>query len=144
MTYTIDGMPDYVPWPLLIRAKFVHEIDAVLASIIIERVGQVASAAVTRKLVEAAHAGVGKVEAKVATAEQRVMALNAVLDWDDWCGTPWPRHWPPHHGLGFDDVSDPITTVLKAKSLDLVKVAGSEHLQVSLGAALTARQTVRT
>jgi len=43
---------DHVPWQLLIRARFAHELDAVLASVVVERFGAVVSVEVTRKVAE--------------------------------------------------------------------------------------------
>jgi hypothetical protein len=136
MTYTIDDMPEYVPWNLLIRARFAHEIDALIASLVIENIGRVASTQVTRVLVEAAHAAAHG-EPRPASADQRVAALEAVDEWER-CGTRYPHWWPPHHHLGFDDLSDPVVTVLQARAAELVRAAGSERLQATLGAALDA------
>ncbi|MFL6060167.1 MAG: hypothetical protein ACJ72E_02975 [Marmoricola sp.] len=136
MTYTIEDMPAYVPWQLLIRARYVHEIDALIASTVIENIGRVAGSQVTRTLVEAAHAA-GHAEPQAATPEQRVAALEAIDDWER-CGTRYPHWWPPHHHLGFDDLSDPVVVVLQARAFDLVRAVGSERLQQTLGSALSA------
>ena len=47
-----DNFPgaDNVPWQLLIRARFAHEIDAILASVVVARVGAVASVDITRQV----------------------------------------------------------------------------------------------
>jgi hypothetical protein len=64
-------------------------------------------------------------------------ALSAAADFDDWwCGTPWPRHWPPKpHGV-FDDFADPITSLVVEQALGMVKAGGSDALQKSLGDVL--------
>jgi hypothetical protein len=127
---------DNVPWQLLIRARFAHEIDAVLASVVAARVGAVAPVQVAARVVEAAlHARGADIE-KV-TAATKVRALSAAADFDDWwCGTPWPRHWPPKpHGI-FDDLGDPIAPLVIEQALAMVRAGGSEALQKTLGEVL--------
>ena len=71
------------------------------------------------------------------TASGRMRALSAAADFDDWwCGTPWPRHWPPKpHGV-FDDFADPITSLVVEQALGMVKAGGSDALHKSLGDVL--------
>ena len=137
--WDIDHFPgaDHVPWPLLIRARFVHQIDAVLASVIVNQVGAVASAEVTRAVARAAHETIGSGRAEDVTPEQRVAAFDAVLDFDDWCPTR-PRHpWPwPGPRPRFEELSDPIAEVVLQQAYDLVQRAGSEDLKKTLGSTL--------
>jgi hypothetical protein len=135
--WDIDNFPgaDHVPWQLLIRARLVREIDAVIASTVVRTLAEVASSKVTHAATRAAQAALGEGNREQATPEQRVAAFDAVLDFDDWCGTPWPHRWPgprPH----FEDLSDPIAEVVVGQALELVRRAGSEQLQKSLGSAL--------
>jgi hypothetical protein len=132
-----DDVPDNIPWQLLIRARFVHEIDALVASVVTQRVSQVATVEVARAVATAAqHAGASR-EVREASAEQRVAALEAVLDWDDDLCPRRPHPWPwPGPRRVFDDLSDPVAGMVIAQALDLVKVAGSDHLQSTLGATL--------
>ncbi len=127
-----------VPWRLLIRARFVYEVDAVLASTIVRTVGSMASAGAGKALTVAAEKALADKRHAEVSAQQRVAALTALLDWDDWCGTPWPRHWPwpPRPHDVFDDLSDPVAALFADRALQLVKAAGSEALQKSLGGAL--------
>jgi hypothetical protein len=127
---------DHVPWQLLIRARFAHELDAVLASIVVARVGAVASVDVARKVAAVAQDAITPDREKV-TASGRMRALSAAADFDDWwCGTPWPRHWPPKpHGV-FDDFADPITSLVVEQALGMVKAGGSDALHKSLGDVL--------
>jgi len=125
-----------VPWPLLIRARFAHEIDAVVASVVVNHVGAIASAKAAHAVALAAQDAISGANREVVTSEQRVIAFDAALDWDDWCGTPWPRRWPPRPRLDFDDLYDPVAGLVIAKALDLVSRAGSEELQKTLGSAL--------
>jgi hypothetical protein len=132
-----DSFPgaDHVPWQLLIRARFAHELDAVLASVVVARVGAVASVDITRKVAEVATQAVTADREKV-TAATKVRALAAAADFDDWCGTPWPRHWPPKpHGV-LDDLSDPLVGLVVEQALTMVRAGGSEGLQKSLGDVL--------
>ena len=50
--------------------------------------------------------------------------------------TPEAFHWPPrpHHGL--DDLSDPVTTLVASRAVDLVRAAGSDALNKTLGETL--------
>src|SRR4051794_12644249 len=102
---------DNVPWELLIRARYAHEIDAVLASVVVERVGAVASVEITRKVAEVAMGAI-TLQSEKATSETAVRALSAVADFDDWCGTKWPRPWPPKKNGVFDDLSDPMAVLV--------------------------------
>jgi len=133
-----DNFPgaDHVPWQLLIRARYAHELDAVLASVVVARVGAVASVEITRKVAEVAAQAISADREKVSAAT-KVRAMSAAADFDDWwCGTPWPRHWPPKpHGL-FDDLSDPIAGLVIEQALTMVRGGGSEALQKSLGDVL--------
>jgi hypothetical protein len=124
-----------VPWQLLIRARLVHEIDAVLASTIVTHLGAVASTKTAHIVAIAAQEGVAGANREAAAPEQRVAAFDAALEWDDWCGTPWPHRWPPRP-RGFDDLSDPVTELVIVKALELVRRGGSEELQKTLGSAL--------
>lgn len=135
--WDIDHFPgaENVPWPLLIRARLVHELDAALASTVVRQVSLVASKKVSRVVAAAAHEAVAGGNREPATAEQRISAFDAVLDFDDWCGTPWPHRWPgprPH----FDELSDPIAEVVIARAAELVRRGGSEELQKTLGSTL--------
>jgi len=133
-----DNFPgaDHVPWQLLIRARYAHELDAVLASVVVARVGALASVETTRKVAEVATHAITPEREKVTSAI-KVRALSAAADFDDWwCGTPWPRHWPPKpHGV-FDDLSDPIAGLVIEQALTMVRAGGSEALQKSLGDVL--------
>ena len=137
--WTQDDFPGAqgVPWQLLIRARYTHEIDALIASTVVRAVSTVASRELTQKVAEAARAGVAASERGVpAGADQRVGFLDAAADWDDTgiCPPWWPWHGPRPHYV--DDVSDPITAVVLASAAQLVGKGGSAALQASLGRAV--------
>jgi hypothetical protein len=119
-----------VPWQLLIRARLVDEIDAALASSIVRAVAQVGSREQVVEVARAAHAGLAPREE--ATSEQRVSAIDAAAEFDDWCGNG--LHWPRPHGL--DEVGDPAVVVVYAAARQLVQAGGSANLQKSLGPVL--------
>ena len=127
---------DNVPWQLLIRARYAHELDAILASVVVARVGAVASVHITQQVAAVAQ-DVITAEREKATAATKVRAMSAAADFDDWwCGTPWPRHWPPKpHGV-FDDLSDPIAGLVIEQAFTMVRAGGSAALQKSLGDVL--------
>lgn len=126
---------DNVPWQLLIRARFVHEIDAVLASTVVQHVAAVAPIEATRVLAATAQKAVSAVAREEATPEQRTAAFDAALEWDDWCGTPW-RKWPPRPKRGFEDLFDPVADMVIGQAAELIRAGGSEQLQKTLGSAL--------
>jgi hypothetical protein len=132
-----DNFPgvEHVPWQLLIRARFAYEVDAVLASVVVERVGALASVEITRKVAEVAMNAVS-VEGEKAGSAVKVRALSAVADFDDWCGTVWPRHWPPKRNGVLDDLSDPLADLVIEQAHRLVLAGGSEALQKTLGDVL--------
>jgi hypothetical protein len=133
-----DNFPgaDNVPWQLLIRARYAHELDAILASVVVARVGAVASVDITQQVAAVAQ-GVNTAEREKATSATKVRAMSAAADFDDWwCGTPWPRHWPPKPHRVFDDLSDPIAGLVIEQALTMVRAGGSEALQKSLGDVL--------
>jgi hypothetical protein len=132
-----DNFPgaDNVPWQLLIRARFVHELDAVLASVVVSRIGAVASYEMTRQVAEVAGKAVTAEHVKV-TANGKLRAITAAWEFDDWCGNGWPRPWPPKKHGSFEDLSDPITTLVFEQALEMVRAGGSEGLQKSLGEVL--------
>lgn len=131
--FTDDTDLSKVPWQLLIRARTVREVDAVIASVVLNRIAEVGSIHAVQTIARAAAQGTGANE-EPATAEQKLGALSAVAEFDDfYCGNG-PR-WPyPHRGV-LDDVSDPVTTLVTDGALRLVE-AGSPGLQKTLGEAL--------
>jgi hypothetical protein len=132
--WTPDDFPGAgnVPWQLLIRARLVDEIDAALASAIVRAVANVGSREQVVELARAAHAGLAPREE--ATAEQRVSAIDAAAEFDDWCGNGW--RWPRPHGL--DELGDPAAVVVYAAARQLVQAGASANLQKSMGSALGA------
>ncbi len=127
----------HVPWQLLIRARYAHEVDAVVASIAVSAVSAVASASVADEVARAGRGAALDQERTPATPDQQLTALTALADFDDWCGTWW-RHWwgpgPRPHVL--DDAGDPIASLVLDRVASLVENAGSPALRRTLGAAL--------
>jgi hypothetical protein len=132
--WTPDDFPGAgnVPWQLLIRARLVDEIDAALASTIVRAVAQVASREQVVELARAAHAGFAPREK--ATAEQRISAVDAAAEFDDWCGNG--LHWPRPHGL--EELGDPAAVVVFAAARQLVQAGASANLQKTMGPVLGA------
>lgn len=120
-----------VAWQLLIRARYAYEIDAVIASIVTRQVTAFASTSVAHAVAVAARESVSSSNREHAAPEAKLAALAAVADLDDtWCGTPYPHH--PH----FADVGDPLSELVISHAFELVRRAGSESLQNTLGSAL--------
>ena len=127
----------HIPWQLLIRARTVAEVDAVVTSVVLGRLAEVASVEVIRKVASAASEVARSGAGEQATPEHVLGALGAAADFDDWfCGTPpRPRPWP-HRGDLLDQISDPITPLVIAGAIRLVEAGGSEALQKTVGQAL--------
>lgn len=124
-----------IPFQLLIRARYLHEVDAVLGSVIVQTLRGVASREVTVAVSRAANATVFGRQDEKADAEHTLSAMRALADFDDWCGNGWHYGRGPHpHGL--EGVDDPIASIVLSRAADLVRIAGSEALQTSLGRLL--------
>jgi len=140
--WTQDDFPgaDHVPWQLLIRARFVHEIDAVIASRVVTRL---APALGREKAVRLAAAGTVRRGKEEATDAHIVGALRGLAAWEEGdgiCPENWPFRWPPKK-KGFEDFDDPMVLAVIDGTFDLLR-SGSPALQESLGAAL--REIART
>ncbi|PZQ92027.1 MAG: hypothetical protein DI534_03570 [Leifsonia xyli] len=138
--WTSDDFPgaDRVPWQLLIRARFVHEIDAIVAS----RITRALAAVLPAKAVSE----FGRVAARAAAASPReeagpevtVRALRAYDDFEEICPRwpwPWPGHGPWPHPHGPEEFVDPIVLVTIDGARELL-AAGTPDFQKSVGAAL--------
>jgi hypothetical protein len=125
-----------VPWQILIRARFAHEVDAVIASNILSEVARHGSHELARTVAEAAFEAVsGRHAPTELTDSARMMALSAVADWDgEICPPGWPYHGPRPHFL--DEIGDPIVMLVLEQAVILVKAAGSPQLQKTLLPAL--------
>jgi hypothetical protein len=132
--FTEDADLSHVPWQLLIRARTLGELDAVISSVVLGRLSEVGSVETIRRVAEAAE-GARSAATEPATAEQKLSALSAVADFDDWyCGNGPRRPWP-HRGDVLDTVSDPVISIVADGARQLVK-AGSPALQKTVGEAL--------
>ncbi|SDJ24983.1 hypothetical protein SAMN05444157_2463 [Frankineae bacterium MT45] len=134
--WDVDNFPGAgnVPWQLLIRARYSYEVDAVVASAVQHAVGQVASGKVVEQIARAASlaAAQSAADAPKASGEQRGSAIVALFDFDDFCGT-WPHRPRPHY---VDNFGDAATSAILPAAAELVRLAGSDVLQKTLGAAL--------
>lgn len=125
-----------IPWQILIRARFAHELDTIIASAILSEVAQHGSHELARTVAEAAFSAVsGRHTPSQLSDSARMAALIAVTDWEDGiCPPGWPYHGPRPHFI--DEIGDPIVVLVLEQSLALVTAAGSEHLQKALIPAL--------
>ncbi len=135
-----DDFPgaETVPWQLLIRARYAYEIDALIASTIVNGVAAVGSRELAIKVAVAAKDAVRRSQGEGADAadELRLGFLRAAQEWDGpICGNNPPRPHGPR-GDWLEEVGDPIVAVVLARGAELVRTAGSPALQKSLGAAL--------
>lgn len=154
--WTQEDFPgaDQVPWQLLIRARFVKEVDALVATTIVNQLAQVASADVITKVAtaaaEAMHAAPGDKLSRTARSE----AITAMADFIDICPPwPWPRPWPwppgpwpwPWPGPWpwtdgrenpLEKIGSPYEGLVLEGALDLLGRAGSAQLQERLGGVL--------
>jgi hypothetical protein len=124
-----------IPWPLLIRARFAHELDTLIASSIVRAVAQHGSQQLASKVAQAAFAGVARHSTSELSPESRMRALGALADYDDGICPPWwPWRGPRPHFL--DEIGDPAVVNVLEQSLALLKAAGSTELQRTLTPAL--------
>ena len=123
-----------IPWQILIRARFAHELDALLASAILSEVARFASHEFAHELAKSAFSAVsGRHATTELTDAARMQALLAVADWDDICPVGWPYRPRPHR---LDEFGDPMLVLVLEQSIALVETAGSERLQKALLPAL--------
>lgn len=158
--WTAEDFPgaDKVPWPLLIRARLVRDLDAFVATTVVHQVAQVASLEVTTRIAQAASEGLRAASAEKVDGTARIDALDAVATFLDICPPwPWPRPrppWPwPWPGPGprpgpdpdpwpegqehpWQQIGSPYQGTVLAGALDLVAQVGSPQLQEQLGGAL--------
>jgi hypothetical protein len=131
---------DNVPWQLLIRARYQFEVDALVASVIVRNIAVLGTTAIAEQLGAAAAKSVA--QSRELNGRKKVVkggaAYALVAEFDDWCGTHWPRWpWPwPGPGPRFD-VLDPIVIVLADRALGVLEAVGSPQLQEGLGGQLT-------
>ncbi len=126
-----------IPWQLLIRARYADEIDTIIASTITREVAEHGSRDLALKVARAAFAGVADGGARTELSDSfRLIALNAVADWEDGgiCPAGWPWHGPRPHYV--DEISDPIVMRVLEQGIALVTKAGSRELHESLLPAL--------
>jgi hypothetical protein len=126
-----------VPWQLLIRARYVHEIDAVVASIAVAAISAVAAERFVEEMARSASDPEPERAPVPASPEHKLSALSAIADFEDWCGT-LPRHWwgPGPRPRYIDQLGDPIASLVIDRAAVLVERAGSGDLRSGLGAAL--------
>ncbi|MFK5633419.1 hypothetical protein [Ornithinimicrobium sp. LYQ103] len=142
---------DKVPWQLLVRARFVRELDVVIASTVVNRVMQVASPEVASQVALAASEAMRQLPDEKASGEARLTAAVAVADFLDICPPwPWPRPWPlpgpwPWPGPGpnpgpwpgpWEKISHPMADLVLRGAVDLLEKAASPELARQLSGVL--------
>lgn len=126
---------DNVPWQLLIRARYQYELDAVVASTIVGNIARFGSESLANKVGLAATKAVAlsRESNRKDKANRSDSMMSALADFDDWCGTGWPRRpWP--RPKSFD--LDPLVIVLADRAIGVLNALGSDHLQQGLGDVL--------
>jgi hypothetical protein len=128
---------DNVPWPLLIRARFQFEVDAVVASTLVRNVARLVPDAVGREFAAVAVKAVASSREvngrkKIST---RSATMGAMMELDDWCGTRWPR-WPGPRPKDDNPIPDPLVIGLADRGLAVLDSLGGGPLQEQLSGAL--------
>jgi hypothetical protein len=148
--WDIDHFPgaDKVPWQLLIRARYAHEIDAVVASHVVNTVAGALPRQTAVQFARNATRAVAAGSREPVERETGARALIAFAEFDDWCGTMWPRWprwpfpfpfpgpWPDPRELDESFILDPITVLTLDRAREFVEAAGSPEFQKNFGAAL--------
>ena len=126
---------DNVPWQLLIRARYQYELDAVIASTIVRNIATLGSESLANKVGLAATKAVALSRESNGQdkANRSASTMSILAEFDDWCGTGWPR-WPWPRPKSFD--FDPLVIVLADRAIAVLRKLGSEHLQQGLGDVL--------
>jgi len=136
---------DNVPWELLIRARFVRELDAIVASRITRALTEVLPAKTVARFAQTATQAVAAAPREELDGETTKRAFTAFVDFDDWCGTgrpKWPLPWPrPNWDELLREVIrhefvDPLAVATIDRAQLFLEGAGSPDLQKQLGAAL--------
>jgi len=135
--WDVDHFPTgYIPWPLIIRARFEFELDAVVSSVIVESVRDFASDSTVEKIARSASFAPDDESRSKAEPKQVLATMSAIADYFDWCGTV-PRRWPPRPRTPwFSELGDPIATLVIDRALSLVEDVGSSSLKQNLGNTL--------
>ena len=148
--WTVEDFPgaDKVPWQLLIRARFVRDVDAFVATAVVGQVAHVASLDVATRVAEAAAGALRGMPAEKLGRAARGDAFGAIADFIDICPPwppwpwprPWPGPWPWPWADGRDDpfaqVGTPYEGIVLQGALDLLGRAGSPQLQEHLGGVI--------
>ncbi|SOC53582.1 hypothetical protein [Ornithinimicrobium cerasi] len=149
--WTPESFPgaDKVPWQLLIRARYVREVDAFVASTIVGQVAHVASLDDAARVATAAAEATRAMPAERLSRTARGDALIAVADFIDICPPwpwpwpwpwpgPWPGPWPWFEGREnpFEKIGSPYQGIVLEGALDLLGRAGSPQLHEQLGGVL--------
>lgn len=128
---------DHVPWQLLIRARYQYEVDAVIASVILRNAVALGNDAMAKELGAAASKAVAL--SREENGRKKVAkggaAYSVVAEFDDWCGTRWPRWpWPGPRPRG--EEVDPIVVVFADRALDALAAIASPQLREGLAPTL--------
>jgi hypothetical protein len=126
---------DNVPWQLLIRARFQYELDAVVASTIVRNIATLGSENLANKVGLAATKAVALSRESNGhdKANRSESMMSMLAEFDDWCGTRWPR-WPWPRPKSFD--LDPLVIVVADRAIAVLRELGSDQLQKGLGEVL--------
>ncbi|RMB61598.1 hypothetical protein [Tessaracoccus antarcticus] len=140
--WTQDGFPgaDKVPWQLLIRARFVDEIDAIVAHTVVTTLAPLMGKERGRHLAGVAAGAVmtdGAQRVELG-AEQKMAALSAFTDWDgEICPVGWPWPWPwPKRPRWFGEFDDPAILLALDAVRALTRGAGSKQLAAAVDEAV--------
>ena len=150
--WTPEDFPgaDNVPWQLLIRARFVRDVDAFVATAVVGQVARVASLDVATKVAQGAAEAMRGMPAEKLGRAARSDVFGAVADFIDICPPwppwprprpwpwPWPGPWPWADGREnpFEQIGTPYEGIVLQGALDLVARVGSPQLQEQFGGVL--------
>lgn len=134
--WTSEDFPgaDNVPWQLLIRARFAHQVDAVVASTVVRTMSHYADDRAADHIAKVALAAVERSRqvGQELSPEDRVLMLERVADWDgDICPPWWRWPWPPRPRR-LEDINDPLVYEALSRVLTFAKAVGSDVLNESL------------
>jgi hypothetical protein len=102
--FSPDQDYSHEPYQLLIRARTHAQLERAIIIIASHIAEKAVSTRISEKLAPVAAKTAARVALSASEATGRigrapsatsvVSALQLVADFDDWCGTPWRKHWP--------------------------------------------------
>lgn len=119
-----------LPWPLIVRARFADEYDAIVAAALLDRVAAVAPEPVVRRVAAAVQDGLGRSEHVELEPAAKLGRIVGFLDFDPTDKLPsWIFTWPPKKSdPGLSELPSPMVRLAVASLEPALRACASPHL----------------